>query len=634
MTEAQGCLRDLQATKGQKAIHGQVEDASRAIKAIIEMINIRLKSEIHHARELEMASRIARDTMKMLPNFSMPGLQGVLAQMAEQATTQSNIHKTFAEKLNEEIVPRLEHALETALKKESVILESLRQLQGVLSDQDLALTKTREQANEAYQIIGESDEKIKATLPMARKSPEDIKTVRTIRRAKAKQLHNTYCLAIDAHNAALNSYWMSELPPMMDTLEVVLTTLLSSCKKATEKYVKLATESYGTLPSTYASLTTATAALTPSAEVKGMAQTLIQDCKDVAPYKEPGYRQFEFNSEYGIGLVIDEQTLYPVNETKRALDKKEQAAAKDMDVSLKAAAALKEGGQKMMSEPQLWAVNQSQDMETAELKCAQEIAQARFKHASVRANIDQLSNYGIDGGIKDPHQYEGGLIISGDFCPVCAERAGGARGLGTSAVQCKTCKVIVHESCAPLNWRPCTDSKIESLLADTKSKMAAGPKCPRVFSSSGNESKPVEPDDQSSEPQAPRQVRVGFDYAARNEDELSVTEGSTVVVLHVDSDWATVQADGREGLVPSSYLELGQPAGGDSEVPEDIIAEGQTRVVSFDYKPQEKGEVGAVEGQEVLVLGSPSDGWVEVEVDGIRGFFPASYLGSIAIQTE
>ena len=52
---------------------------------------------------------------------------------------------------------------------------------------------------------------------------------------------------------------------------------------------------------------------------------------------------------------------------------------------------------------------------------------------------------------------------------------------------------------------------------------------------------------------------VLYDFNADGEDELSVHEGETLVVLERDSDewWKCRNAHGAEGVVPASYVEVG-----------------------------------------------------------------------------
>ena len=51
-------------------------------------------------------------------------------------------------------------------------------------------------------------------------------------------------------------------------------------------------------------------------------------------------------------------------------------------------------------------------------------------------------------------------------------------------------------------------------------------------------------------------AKVLYDYQAQSEDELSIQEGTALIIGDkVDSDWARAVLDGKVGLVPLAYLE-------------------------------------------------------------------------------
>ena len=51
-------------------------------------------------------------------------------------------------------------------------------------------------------------------------------------------------------------------------------------------------------------------------------------------------------------------------------------------------------------------------------------------------------------------------------------------------------------------------------------------------------------------------VRVLFDYAPQDTDELALVQGDTLEIKDAPSDgwWYAVAADGRSGLVPHNYV--------------------------------------------------------------------------------
>lgn len=46
-----------------------------------------------------------------------------------------------------------------------------------------------------------------------------------------------------------------------------------------------------------------------------------------------------------------------------------------------------------------------------------------------------------------------------------------------------------------------------------------------------------------------------FPHVARNENELSVAAGETVNVLSHEGEWSLVELNGRQGYLPSTYLQ-------------------------------------------------------------------------------
>ena len=51
-------------------------------------------------------------------------------------------------------------------------------------------------------------------------------------------------------------------------------------------------------------------------------------------------------------------------------------------------------------------------------------------------------------------------------------------------------------------------------------------------------------------------MKAVYDYAASNDDELTLAEGAVVDVFDItEDDWIFVHHNGAYGYVPSSYLE-------------------------------------------------------------------------------
>ncbi|KAF7355293.1 hypothetical protein MSAN_01445700 [Mycena sanguinolenta] len=85
---------------------------------------------------------------------------------------------------------------------------------------------------------------------------------------------------------------------------------------------------------------------------------------------------------------------------------------------------------------------------------------------------------------------------------------------------------------------------------------------------------------------------VLYDFTADAEDELSVSEGERLVVLEKDGDewWKCRNAQGREGVVPASYLEGGSGAPAAQEEQEEAEPEPEP-------EPEEEDDDGAAEAE-------------------------------------
>ncbi|BGP20705.1 Protein BZZ1 [Rhodosporidiobolus nylandii] len=132
-------------------------------------------------------------------------------------------------------------------------------------------------------------------------------------------------------------------------------------------------------------------------------------------------------------------------------------------------------------------------------------------------------------------------------------------------------------------------------------------------------------------------ARMAYDYEAQSGFELTVSEGDPVVVLvpEDESGWVKVrvEGDGREGLVPGSYIELtsGGPASAESAgTAAGGSAGGGGKVVAlYDYAPAAADELPLVEGEEAELTAvgmAAGEGWAEISKSGSIGVVPSSYI--------
>ncbi|TWU71870.1 hypothetical protein ED733_003677 [Metarhizium rileyi] len=155
-----------------------------------------------------------------------------------------------------------------------------------------------------------------------------------------------------------------------------------------------------------------------------------------------------------------------------------------------------------------------------------------------------------------------------------------------------------------------------------------------------------------------RKGRMLYAFDASGDGELSVAEGREVTLLEADdgSGWAKVRAGYKEGIVPSSYIEISPPAIPVATRPESTYSNSTTSSAApstgaggkkkgpavaprrgakklkyvealYEYSAQSADEHSMAEGERfVLVKEDPGDGWVEVEKAGVTGSVPAAYV--------
>ncbi|CAG8475963.1 12432_t:CDS:10 [Funneliformis caledonium] len=106
-----------------------------------------------------------------------------------------------------------------------------------------------------------------------------------------------------------------------------------------------------------------------------------------------------------------------------------------------------------------------------------------------------------------------------------------------------------------------------------------------------------------------------YDYIADTEEELSVSAGDIITVFELDdgSGWVKAFYNGKEGLVPASYIEY-----------HDFVQ------VLYDYESQSPEELTIKEGDVIQVTNRDvAEGWWEGILNGVTGQFPANYVAPL-----
>lgn len=129
-----------------------------------------------------------------------------------------------------------------------------------------------------------------------------------------------------------------------------------------------------------------------------------------------------------------------------------------------------------------------------------------------------------------------------------------------------------------------------------------------------------------------------YPYDASGEDETSLVEGEEVEIVEDDdgSGWTTVRpSNGKQGLVPTSYLQITESDSPKKKGPSVAPRRGAKRVqyveALYDYNAEEDNELTIHAGDRIILIQDDTDGsgWTEGEIDGKKGMFPTSYAKKV-----
>ncbi|XP_045109319.1 growth factor receptor-bound protein 2 isoform X2 [Portunus trituberculatus] len=159
------------------------------------------------------------------------------------------------------------------------------------------------------------------------------------------------------------------------------------------------------------------------------------------------------------------------------------------------------------------------------------------------------------------------------------------------------------------------------------------------------------------------------DFNATAEDELSFRKGQILKVLNMEDDmnWYRAELDGKDGLIPSNYIEMRSHECGDGVQHFKVLRDAQGKfflwVVKFnslnelveyhrsasvsrshdiklkdmtpeeflvqalyDFTPQEHGELEFKRGDVITVTDRSDQHWWTGEMGNRKGLFPATYV--------
>ncbi|ORY56789.1 hypothetical protein BCR35DRAFT_309722 [Leucosporidium creatinivorum] len=237
------------------------------------------------------------------------------------------------------------------------------------------------------------------------------------------------------------------------------------------------------------------------------------------------------------------------------------------------------------------------------------------------------------------HSFKSSSFVTPAPCAVCASSVWG-KGLS-----CKACQLPVHSKCEMKVPAGCTGRPGAGVTRSGSKRMpqpqtqATSPIIDQVTPDSTSTSA-IPPPRRSIPPpttitssaSALPTATMLYSYTAATAFELSVAEAEVISVVEGEDEtgWTKVRTkDGRVGLVPGSYLQLG----GSLEMAVGEAGEGagggQQVMALYDYDAQSSDELSVREGEYVVLtaLGlDAGDGWAEAIKEGRTGLLPVSYL--------
>ncbi|ELR11885.1 LOW QUALITY PROTEIN: RhoGAP domain containing protein [Acanthamoeba castellanii str. Neff] len=119
---------------------------------------------------------------------------------------------------------------------------------------------------------------------------------------------------------------------------------------------------------------------------------------------------------------------------------------------------------------------------------------------------------------------------------------------------------------------------------------------------------------------APRHVRAIKSYTAQHETELSFQEGDELLQLDESFGWLEGELNGVRGWFPHDHVEA-------MFSKKEKVAPRHVRAIKS-YTAQHETELSFQEGDELLQL-DESFGWLEGELNGVRGWFPHDHVEAV-----
>ncbi|KAG5716655.1 hypothetical protein E4T56_gene16386 [Termitomyces sp. T112] len=252
----------------------------------------------------------------------------------------------------------------------------------------------------------------------------------------------------------------------------------------------------------------------------------------------------------------------------------------------------------------------------------------------LRSEEEAISSaIGDNEGSQRPHSFKSSTFSIPTQCGFCKTTIW---GLSKQGKTCKLCGVSVHTKCELKIPADCEQGSVissRSTISAGSTMTRTGSRVSTSSSTSGTSSFIPQTASETSKKDHYPTVRVLFDFRPTSEYELEVSEGETVHVVEANdgSGWVKVaDMQGKDGLVPASYLERGDP---NSQTPATRGDSCQRVRAVYAYEAQGPDELSLADGQTVELTSGPSGGqnygsgwWEGIDSTGRRGIFPSNYV--------
>lgn len=123
------------------------------------------------------------------------------------------------------------------------------------------------------------------------------------------------------------------------------------------------------------------------------------------------------------------------------------------------------------------------------------------------------------------------------------------------------------------------------------------------------------------------QVEVLYDFTPQDDGELECKQGDILDVLDwPDDEWVRARLNGREGVVPASYVQAIETFQAEELPEEGEAGDYYTATALYDFDGQNEQELSFKAGDVITLTDYSDEEWWHGTLNGVEGMFPASYV--------